>query len=205
VRLRGIYGLVDRGLVADPLDFLVAILTAGVRLVQYRSKLGVDVDLVRRMRARTAAAGAWLIVNDDADAALEADGLHVGQKDLAALDVATLRERLGGRTLGISCTTAQEARVAAALGADYLGVGPFAPTGTKLDAGAPIGEAGLWRVLGATSLPVAAIGGIGLGNLEAVARSGAAMACLAGALVHGGDPYADARALVRRWAQVAPS
>lgn len=205
MRLRGVYALVDRGLVADPLGFLVAILAAGVRLVQYRSKSGVDLETVRRMRVRTASAGALLIVNDDLEAALEADGLHVGQGDLAALDVATLRARLGRRVLGISCTTPEEAHFAAALGADYLGVGPFAPTGTKLDAGAPIGEAGLHRVLGATPLPVAAIGGIGLGNLEAVARSGAAMACLAGALVHGGDPYSDARALVRRWAQVSPS
>jgi thiamine-phosphate pyrophosphorylase len=204
-RLCGIYALVDRGLVAEPLAFLVAVLTAGVRVVQYRAKSGVEPALVRRMRARTAAAGALLIVNDDVEAALEADGLHVGQEDLATLDVPALRARLGARTLGISCATPQEARVAGALGADYLGTGPFAATGTKLDAGAPIGEEGLRRVVAASAVPVAAIGGIGLGNLEAVARSGAAMACIAGALVHGGDPYADARALVRRWRAVAPS
>jgi thiamine-phosphate pyrophosphorylase len=204
-RLSGIYALVDRGLVDDPLGFLVAVLTAGVRVVQYRAKNGVDPELVRRMHVRTTAARAVLIVNDDVDAALEADGLHIGQGDLAGLDVAALRGRLGSRLLGISCATPQEAHVAAALGADYLGAGPFAPTGTKLDAGAPIGEAGLRRVTSASALPVAAIGGIGLGNLEAVARGGAVMACIAGALVQGGDPYAEARALIRRWAQLAPS
>ncbi|MGP6159365.1 MAG: thiamine phosphate synthase [Vulcanimicrobiaceae bacterium] len=202
-RLFGIYALVDRGLVSDPLRFLVATLTGGVRLVQYRSKAGVEREVVRRMHARTQAAGALLIVNDDVEAALEADGLHVGQEDLLALDAATLRARLGRRMLGISCATRQEVEVAAALGADYVGVGPFAPTGTKLDAGAPIGEAGLRRVRGATALPIAAVGGIGLADLEAVARSGAAMACIGGALVQANDPYGNARALVRRWSQVA--
>ncbi|MFZ1124489.1 MAG: thiamine phosphate synthase [Candidatus Baltobacteraceae bacterium] len=204
-KLSGIYALVDRGLVDDPIGLAVAVLAAGVRVLQYRAKSGVDPAIVRRMRAHTAAARAILIVNDDVEAALEADGLHVGQSDLAALDLAALRARLGSRLLGISCATPQEARVAAELGADYLGAGPFAPTGTKLDAGAPIGAEGLRGVVSATALPVAAIGGIGLENLETVARSGAAMACIGGALVHGGDPHAAALALVRRWAEVAPA
>ena len=203
-RLAGIYAVVDRSLVSDPLRCLAAVLAAGVRLVQYRAKSGVDPRLVRRMRVRTAAVGALLIVNDDVEAALKADGLHVGQEDLGALDGGALRRRMGRRLLGISCATPQEARAAAQVGADYLGVGPFAPTGTKSDAGAPIGEAGVRRVAGSTALPVAAIGGIGLENLDAVARSGAAMAAVAGALVHGGDPYRAARSLVERWSRIGP-
>jgi thiamine-phosphate pyrophosphorylase len=200
VRLSGIYALVDRELVSDPLKFVVSVLAAGVRLVQYRAKGGVDRELVRRLRVRTRQAGAVLIVNDDRAAALDADGLHVGQEDVAALDASALRAQLRGLILGISCATPEEAARAAALGADYLGVGPFARTATKADAGPPIGEAGLRRVTEATKLPVAAIGGIELSNLEAVVRGGAAMAAVAGAISHGADPFVEARALVLRWA-----
>jgi thiamine-phosphate pyrophosphorylase len=200
VRLSGIYALVDRELVSDPLKFVVSVLAAGVRLVQYRAKGGVDRELVRRLRARTRHAGAVLIVNDDPQAAFDADGLHLGQEDVAALDVSALRPQLGTLILGISCSTPEEAARAATLGADYLGVGPFARTATKADAGPPIGEAGLRRLTEATKLPVAAIGGIELSNLEAVVRGGAAMAAVAGAISHGLDPYVEARALVLRWA-----
>ena len=199
VRLSGIYALIYRELVSDPLKFVVSVLAAGVRLVQYRAKGGVDRELVRRLHVRTRQVGAVLIVNDDLEAALDADGLHVGQEDVSALDASALRAQLGSLILGISCATTEEAARAAALGADYLGVGPFARTATKADAGPPIGEAGLRRVTEATKLPVAAIGGIELSNLEAVVRSGAAMAAVAGAISRGPDPYIDAHALVLRW------
>jgi len=102
------------------------VLAGGARLVQYRAKRGVDRDLVRKMLARTRAAGATLIVNDDLEAALDADGLTRRQEDLASLEASSLRARLGDRVLGVSCSSAQEARDAARLGADYLGVGPYA-------------------------------------------------------------------------------
>ncbi len=155
------------------------------------------------MHARTRRSGALLIVNDDVEAALEADGLHAGQEDLAGLDVAALRLRLGARILGISCGTPDEARAAARSGANYLGVGPFAPTATKLDAGPALGESGVREIVGAASLPVAAIGGIGFENLAAVARTGAAMAAVVSALAFAADPAAAARELTARWKGLA--
>jgi thiamine-phosphate diphosphorylase len=183
---------------------LDAVLAGGVRLVQYRAKRGVERNVVRRMHARTQAAGALLIVNDDPEAALDADGVHVGQEDLALLDARALRGALGSRLLGVSCSTPEEARAAVAAGADYLGVGPFAATRTKDDAGEPIGEAGLRRVVAATELPVAAIGGIDRENLAGVVRAGAAMAAVVSAIARGPDPEANARALVERWSALVP-
>jgi len=158
---------------------------------------------VRAMHARTQSYGALLVINDDLEAALEADGLHVGQEDLAACDAQSLRKRLGSRLLGISCAVPEEALVAESLGADYTGVGPFAATATKGDAGAPIGTAGVRSVVERTALPVVAIGGIALDNLAAVVRSGAAMAAVAGAIAHAHDPLEAARALVARWDELA--
>ncbi len=197
--LSGIYAIVDRATSVAPLAFLDALLFAKIRVVQYRAKAGVDIDVVRAMHARTRAAGATLIVNDDFDAALEADGWHAGQEDLAARDPRELRARLGTRLFGVSCGLPEEARVAEAFGADYVGTGPFAATTTKRDAGPAIGADGLRAVVVATNVPVVAIGGIGAHNLDAVAATGAAMAAVVSALSDAEDPAATAASLIARW------
>ncbi len=201
-RLFGIYGIVDAASTADPVALLDAMLAAGIGVVQYRAKAGIDRAIVRALHARTSAAGASLIVNDDFDAALEADGWHAGQEDLADRDVRALRERLGPRLFGVSCDDAALAQRARRDGADYVGVGPFASTATKADAGAAIGIAGVAAVVRATALPVVAIGGIDVSNLADVAASGAAMAAVVSAIARAPDPHEAAAALVRRWAEL---
>ena len=196
----GIYAVIDRGLTPRPLELLDPLLEAGVRVVQYRAKSGVERAVVRAMHERTQARGAVLIVNDDFDAALEADGWHAGQEDLAACDPRVLRERLGARTFGVSCGLPPEAVAAEQFGADYVGVGPFAATSTKGDAGPAIGSAGVRAVVAATRLPVVAIGGIDAINLADVVRSGADMAAMVSAFARAADPGALAAECVRRWA-----
>ncbi|MDQ2858556.1 MAG: thiamine phosphate synthase [Candidatus Eremiobacteraeota bacterium] len=199
VRLAGIYGIVDTAVTVDPLVLVDVMLEAGIRVLQYRAKGGIRRDVLGGMLERTRACGAALIVNDDLDAALEADGWHAGQEDLAHRDVRAVRARLGKRLFGVSCATAAEARAAEASGADYVGVGPFAATASKADAGAAIGVAGVAAVVLATRLPVIAIGGIDLGNEAQVRASGAAMAAIISAIACAPDRGAAARALVARW------
>jgi thiamine-phosphate pyrophosphorylase len=201
-RFSGIYGIVDLAAGPAPLAQLDALLGAGIRIVQYRAKAGVDREVVRALHARTVALGARLIVNDDFAAALLADGWHAGQEDLAGRDVASLRAALGTRIFGVSCGLPDEARRAESFGADYVGTGPFSVTGSKADAGAAIGAAGVRAVVDATRLPVVAIGGIGPENLAEVARSGAAMAAVISAIASAPEPEAAARDLVRRWARL---
>ena len=198
----GIYGIVDRASSPDALRLLGAMLAGGVRVIQYRAKDGVARDLVRAMHVRTNAVGALLVVNDDLEAAMDADGWHAGQEDLIGLDLVAVRARLGERVLGVSCGVPAEAMAAARAGADYVGTGPFASTTSKLDAGMPIGEAGLRAVVAAVAIPVVAIGGIGPDQLGAVRASGARMAAVISALAASPDPEAAARALVQRWAEL---
>ena len=197
--LRGIYGIVDDGMVADPLAFGEALLHAGIGVLQYRAKRGIDRDMLRALHRRTREHGAVLIVNDDLDSALEADGWHAGPDDLVRHDARTARAKLGTRIFGISAGTAAEAREAQDAGADYLGSGPFAATATKGDAGPAIGLLGLRAVVAATALPVVAIGGIGPHNLAEVASSGAAMAAAISALTTAPDPAATARTMIALW------
>lgn len=198
-RLAGIYGIVDRSSTRDPIALLDAMLAGGIRVVQYRAKSGVEREIVRALHERTRAARASLIVNDDLEAALEADGWHAGQEDLVGLDLATVRRRLGARAFGVSCGVADEARAAEAAGADYIGTGPFAVTTSKDDAGSAIGAAGLAAVVAAVSLPVVAIGGITANDLATIRATGARMAAVISAIATASSPEARARELVTRW------
>jgi thiamine-phosphate pyrophosphorylase len=201
-RLRGIYLLVNEG-ERDPLELARAALDAGISVIQYRAKAGIDPQRLRALRAATAARDALLIVNDDWEAcmAFDADGVHLGPDDAGFNRVASIRCALGERLIGLSCGTAAEARNAG--DADYLGVGAVYATASKHDAGAPIGVAGLREVAAATHLPVAAIGGITASNLRAVRDAGVAMAALISAVSAAPDPRQAAAALVAAWSEGA--
>ena len=196
-RLRGIYAIVDPSRV-EPVAFTEALLRGGVRLIQIRAKNGIDGTTLIALVGRVRAAGGIAVVNDDVALARLADGVHLGQEDCAALDLVHVRRALGERIIGLSCGTPQEAVAADPEIVDYLGVGPVFATASKHDAGYAIGINGVAAVTRATSLPCAAIGGIGLETLDRVRESGASMAAVISALACD-DPEATARAFVARW------
>jgi thiamine-phosphate pyrophosphorylase len=199
--LTGIYAIVEPARHPGALAaYAGALIAGGIRLFQIRAKPRPEPDAVRIVCDLVHAAGGVVLVNDDVDGALAADGIHVGQEDLAAHDPATLRARLGHRIIGLSCGTPAEARaIPAALAADYVGAGPIFATGSKADAGGPIGVGGVRAVVAATALPVAAIGGIARANLSRVRESGAVMAAMISSLATAPDPAAEARACVAAW------
>jgi len=83
--------------------------------VQYRAKSGVVPGVARALRELTRNGSAAFIVNDDWRAALryDADGVHLGPGDPGFDDVPGVRRALGGRIVGLSCGTVEEARTAA--------------------------------------------------------------------------------------------
>jgi thiamine-phosphate diphosphorylase len=174
-----------------------AAIAGGARVVQFRHKAADDRRraAAHALRELCRREGALFIVNDDAELAAEvdADGLHLGQSDLGGLSV--WRERKPRGLLGISVASVEEARAAVALGADHLGVGPGFATGSKVDAVAPIGLAGLARVREAVEVPLAAIGGISAENAASVLAAGADAICVISAIAHAHDPQSAARQL----------
>ena len=91
-------------------------------------------DAALAVRAATRAAGALFVVNDrpDVAAAVDADGVHLGQDDVP---VGVARVVLGpDRFVGVSTHDLDEARAAVDAGADYLGVGPVYDTTGKVGA-----------------------------------------------------------------------
>jgi thiamine-phosphate diphosphorylase len=196
--LRGIYLIVNEG-EHDPLALANVALDAGITVLQYRAKRGVDAQRLRALRELTLHRGSLLIVNDDCGAAIafDADGVHLGPDDAGFDRVAAVRASIGERLIGLSCGTAAEAREAG--DADYLGVGAVYATASKDDAGAPIGVNGMSAVAAATRLPVAAIGGINESNLAPVRDTGVAMAAVISAVAGDPDPRDAARRLVALW------
>ena len=111
------------------------------------------------------------VINDNVEIAkkVDADGVHVGQSDMEALDV---RKTLGeDKIIGVTAKTVEQALKAQAHGADYLGVGAVFPTGSKTDV--DVLDRGMIReITEAVHIPVIAIGGIGKDNVEKLAGNG---------------------------------
>ena len=134
------------------------------------------------------------IINDNVEIAkaIGADGVHVGQSDMAAGDV---RRRLGDdKIIGVSASTVEEAREAERHGADYLGVGAVFPTGSKDDADA-VDAAPLKAICEAVDIPVVAIGGITADNMKELSGSGICGISVISALFAQPDPYQAAKTL----------
>jgi thiamine-phosphate pyrophosphorylase len=155
----------------------------GATLIQLREKhlaprefYREALEALRVARSR----GVRLIINDRVDIALalSADGVHLGQDDLPPT---AARELLGeSAIIGFSTHNVEQARAAALLPIDYLAIGPIFPTSSKDNPDPVVGLEGLRRVRQIIGhVPLVAIGGIRLENIEDVLKAGAdSVACL---------------------------
>lgn len=111
------------------------------------------------------------VINDEVSIAkdIDADGVHVGQSDMEAMDVRKLLEP--DKILGVSAQTVEQAVIAEKHGADYLGVGAVFATGSKDDAD-DVSHETLKAICEAVSIPVIAIGGITKDNVAELSGSG---------------------------------
>lgn len=115
--------------------------------------------------------GAPFIVNDEVRLALElkADGVHVGQEDMAIEEVMTLCKKR--QFIGLSINTLEQALKARHLdGVAYLGVGPIFPTPSKKDKQV-VGVELLKKIRDSgVKKPLIAIGGITTDNASKIQK-----------------------------------
>ena len=172
-----LYAVTDRRWLADGETLYQVVeqaIDGGVTFVQLREK-GLAKDLfleeAKEIKKLCNARKIPFVINDSVDIALamDADGVHVGQSDMEAGDV---REKLGpDKIIGVSAQTVEQAKLAEAHGADYLGVGAVFATGSKDDA-VEVGPQTLRDICQAVSIPVIAIGGISKENVSQLTGSG---------------------------------
>lgn len=149
-------------------------LKGGATFIQLREKhLPEEIFLkeAEEIKALCARYRVPFVINDNVDIAvrMDADGVHVGQRDMEAGDV---RRKLGAdKIIGVSAQTVEQAVLAEQRGADYLGVGAVFPTGSKEDA-EEVPHAVLKAICEAVKIPVIAIGGIHKGNVMELSGSG---------------------------------
>lgn len=171
-----LYAVTDRAWTGEQTLYeqVEAALKGGVTCVQLREKELDETAFLQEAKDICALChryGVPFIVNDNVDVAIacQADGIHVGQEDMAAGEV---RRRVGdAMLLGVSVHTVEEARRAVRDGADYLGLGAVFPTSTKTDVDQMTNET-LRAICDAVDVPVVAIGGINRGNLLKLSGSG---------------------------------
>jgi thiamine-phosphate pyrophosphorylase len=192
-----LYALVDPAVAGGrTLAELAASIADSATLVQLRDKQGSTrtmVEEARALRAVLEPKDIPLLVNDRVDVALasEADGVHIGQDDIAPADARLL---LGRRAIiGLSVKTLEQARAAPLDLLDYVAIGGVYGTTSKDNTGAPIGIDGLRAMVEAiraraAHYPVCAIAGINAGNAADVIAAGADGVAVISALSLAPDP-----------------
>ncbi|NOY12371.1 MAG: bifunctional hydroxymethylpyrimidine kinase/phosphomethylpyrimidine kinase [Deltaproteobacteria bacterium] len=160
--LSGLYLITDDNQDGKLLQKVEAALTGGTRVVQYRAKNSRPDErrkMAQDLRDLCSRHAALLIINDLPELArdIDADGVHLGQGDMPAVQARQLLG--GGKIIGISTHSVEEALKAEAQGADYIAIGSIFATDSKEDT-TQVGIDTLRNVRKAVRVPLVAIGGI---------------------------------------------
>ncbi len=176
----------------------------GATFVQLREKNLDEQNFLREaeeLKKLCAARSVPFVVNDNVMIAKEAhaDGVHVGQSDMACLEA---RRLLGPDSIiGVSAQTVEQAVLAEKQGADYLGVGAVFATGSKADADSVPIET-LKEICAAVKIPVVAIGGINAGNMSELYGTGIAGISVISAIFANDDIRAATKKLAEKAADL---
>lgn len=208
--LTGLFVLADDGprWPHDPVEQARAACVGGASVVQLRAKHATDRQILawaREIRALTRDAGIGFFVNDRFDLALlaDADGVHLGQNDLAPERLPTqARARLQ-----VGRSTHDEAQLTRARTEpiDYIAYGPVFDTASKESPYTARGLEALGKAAAsATPTPLVAIGGIGVAEAAAVAAAGAAGFAVISAVAGARDPLEATRRLVEAFRTARP-
>lgn len=178
-----VYGILDPELSRgrDLAALAEAAVKGGVTFLQLRSKHGTTREMVAQARAIlevTSGTSVVLVINDRIDVALAAgaDGVHIGNDDMAPEDA---RRLLGDDAIiGVTIHSIDEAEAAPVALGDYYGVGGVYATSSKTNPHPPIGLDGFAAIAGALearhgTAPTVGIAGIDQSNAADVISAGA--------------------------------
>ncbi len=130
--------------------------------------------------------GVPIIVNDRADLALAsgAAGVHLGPEDISVKAI----RRAFPASLIVGASYGADSEFENARLADYVGIGPIAPTSSKADAGSAIGIEEFKRLASRVASPAVAVGGITPALAAQLYSAGAAGVAVMSAIFSVSDP-----------------
>ena len=172
-------------------------LKGGVTLLQLREKEKSTreyIEIAQKVHAITKRYNVPLIIDDRVDVALavDAEGVHVGASDMP---VSTARRLMGeDKIVGATAKTVPWATEAYEQGADYLGVGAIYPTTTKVKTVLTSVET-LRDICNTVPIPVNAIGGLNINNIDVLKGVPIAGVCVVSAIMKADDPKKAAEEL----------
>lgn len=179
-------------------DIVVKAVDGGVTMAQLREKdtdTGEFVKLARRLLAVLKPLNIPLIINDRVDVALavDADGVHIGQSDMAYEDVRRLIGK--DKIIGLSVENFKDIEIANTLDVDYIGISPVFGTPTKTDTAEPFGLDGLRKAVALSIHPTVAIGGMNKDSAKDVMLTGCDGIAVVSAICSASSPYIAAKEL----------
>jgi thiamine-phosphate pyrophosphorylase len=183
-----LYAITDKRLARQTthLAILKELIRGGARLVQVRDKETPVAELLRDLRECVEFAHekkVTLLVNDRCDLVLccHAMGVHLGQEDIPPAAARAILEK--NQVIGFSTHSIAQVREAGNMPVQYIGFGPVYGTSTKTNAYPTVGLRRLRAACKVSSVPVVAIGGIGLDQIKPVLEAGAASAAVVSSLM----------------------
>lgn len=187
-----IYPITDKKMArkCDHHSILRELVRGGARFVQIRDKDTPEEELLpdlRRCIEFASKRNVNLILNDRCDLVLSSglSGVHLGQEDLPP---ERARFLLGEKSIiGLSTHSLPQVRKASSLPIQYIGFGPIFRTLTKDNLSPVVGIRKLIQACRQSSVPVVAIGGIGLKQVRKVLNAGASSAAVISALMKSED------------------
>lgn len=197
-----LYLVTDRGYIGkrDLKDVVEQAVAGGVTAVQLREK---------EISTRKFIEQAWeiknllknknipLIINDRVDVALaiQADGVHLGQKDMP---VKMARKILGQNYLiGLSVENIEHVKEAETMDVDYLGLSPLFVTETKPELKQEWGMKGLKKARKISSHKIVSIGNINSSNAREVIAAGSNGIAVVSAICDSDNPAEAAAQLAQ--------
>ena len=184
---KGLYGITGEKFANGKSNYqcVKEMIDGGIKIVQYREKDKTMREMIKEAMEISNLCKekeVLFIVNDHIDLAIltDADGVHVGQDDMAPKDI---RKLIGdNKIIGLSTHSIEQAQSAYKdINVDYIGVGPIFPTTTK-DA-KPVGLEYLDYVSGNLDIPFVAIGGIKTSNIDKIISRNAHSICMVSEVV----------------------
>ncbi|ASJ21168.1 thiamine-phosphate diphosphorylase [Brachyspira hampsonii] len=185
-------------------EVVKSMLEAGIKIIQYREKdnpnkyMREKYEECLKIRELTKEYDALFIIDDYADLAIavEADGVHIGQKDMP---IEVVRKIVGfEKIIGLSTTNEKQAEESVNTSADYIGIGPIFSTNTKPDANEATGINYLDYVVNNLDIPFVCIGGIKLNNMDLLIEHKAMSLCMLTEIVSSEDIKAKCELLIKK-------